>query len=83
MWHLTACKILISLSFLKWFKKEMILYRVSELMLPCLIAAIAISQYNTRNDKRVYVQMQKKKKKKKRERKKERKTLNTWAMCHM
>ena len=35
MWHLTACKISVSLSFLNWF--EMIFYRISELMLASLI----------------------------------------------
>ena len=39
MWHLTACKISVSLSFLNWIKNEMIFffYRVSELMLQTLI----------------------------------------------
>ena len=34
MWHLTACKSSVSLSFLNWIK--MIFYRISELMLPTL-----------------------------------------------
>ena len=33
MWILTAFKISISLSFLKWVKNEIIFYRISELML--------------------------------------------------
>ena len=33
MWHLTACKKPVSLSFLKW----MIFYLISELMLPAFI----------------------------------------------
>ena len=33
MWHLTACEISVSLSFLKWIKNEMIFYRISGLML--------------------------------------------------
>ena len=34
MWHLTACKISVSPSFLNWIKNEMIFYHTSELMLP-------------------------------------------------
>ena len=34
MKHLTACKISVGLTFLNWIKNEMILYRISELMLP-------------------------------------------------
>ena len=34
MWHLTVCKISVSLSFLNWIKNEMIFYRFSELILP-------------------------------------------------
>ena len=37
MWHLTACKISVSLLFLNWIKNEMALYRFSELMLASLI----------------------------------------------
>ena len=37
MWHMTACKISVSLSFLKWVKNEMNFYRISELMLETLI----------------------------------------------
>ena len=37
MWHLTACKISVSLSFLNWIKKELIVYRISELILATLI----------------------------------------------
>ena len=37
MWQVTACKISVSLSFLKWIKSEIIFYRISELMLPILI----------------------------------------------
>ena len=33
MWHLTVCKISVSLSFLNWIKNEMIFYLISELML--------------------------------------------------
>ena len=29
MWHLTACKISVSLSFLNWIKSEMTFYRIS------------------------------------------------------
>ena len=37
MWHLTACRISVSLSLLNWIKNEMIVYPISELMLPTLI----------------------------------------------
>ena len=37
MWHLTASKISVSLSFVNWIKNEMIFYRISELMLATLI----------------------------------------------
>ena len=37
MWHLTACKISASLSFLNWVKNEIIFYHISELMLATLI----------------------------------------------
>ena len=37
MWHLTACKISVRLSFWNWIKNEMIFYCVTELMLTILI----------------------------------------------
>ena len=37
MWHLTACKISVSLSCLNWSKIKLIFYSISELMLPTLI----------------------------------------------
>ena len=37
MWHLTACKVSVSQSFLNWIKNEMIIYCISELMLAVLI----------------------------------------------
>ena len=37
MWHLTACKISVSLVCLNWVKNEKIFYRISELMLATLI----------------------------------------------
>ena len=37
MWHLTARKISVSLSFLNWVKNEMIFYHITELMLPILV----------------------------------------------
>ena len=37
MWHLTACKISVSLSFFELDKKWNDFYRISELMLPTLI----------------------------------------------
>ena len=33
MWHLTACKILVSLLVLNWIKNEIIFYCISELVL--------------------------------------------------
>ena len=36
MWHLAACKISVSLSFLNWIKNEIIFYGISELMLAAL-----------------------------------------------
>ena len=42
MWHLTACKISVSLSFLNWIKNDMIFfYRISELMLATIIQRYA------------------------------------------
>ena len=48
MWHLTACKISVSLSFLNWIKNEMIFfyYRISELMLATLIQRYKIISFN-------------------------------------
>ena len=40
MWHLSACKISVSLLFLDLIEDEMIFYRVSELMLATLIPEI-------------------------------------------
>ena len=37
MWHLTAYKISVSLSFLNWIRIEMTFYRISELILATLI----------------------------------------------
>ena len=37
MWHLTAHKISVSLSFLNWVKNEMIFYSISESVLATLI----------------------------------------------
>ena len=37
MWHLTACKISVSLSFFRLIKNEMIFYGIAELMLSTLI----------------------------------------------
>ena len=40
MWHLTACKISVSVLFLNWIKNEMIFYRIFELILATLIHTI-------------------------------------------
>ena len=37
MWHLTACRISVSLLFLNWIKSEMIFNHISELLLATLI----------------------------------------------
>ena len=37
MWHLTACQISVSLSFLNWIKNEMTFYGISELVLATFI----------------------------------------------
>ena len=37
MWHMTDCKISVSLPFLNWIKNEMIFDRIFELMLATLI----------------------------------------------
>ena len=51
MWHLTDCKISVSLSFLKWIKNELItlFYRISELMLATLIQRYHIPYINLLN----------------------------------
>ena len=47
MWHLTACKISFSHSFLNWTRNEMIFfYRRSELMLPTLIQRYNKNHFN-------------------------------------
>ena len=48
MW-LTACKISVSLSFLNWIKKEMIFYRISELILPTLIQRYDKKSFHFKN----------------------------------
>ena len=44
MWHLTACKISVCLSFLNWIKNEMIFYRISELMLASELMLLTLIQ---------------------------------------
>ena len=51
MWHLTVCKISVSLSFLNWIKNEMILYRISELMLATLIQRYDKKSFHFKNEK--------------------------------
>ena len=51
MWHLTACKISVSLSFLNWVKNEMIFYRISELMLATLIQRYNKKSFHFKNER--------------------------------
>ena len=51
MWHLTACKISVSLSYLNWIKNEMIFYHISELMLPTLIQKYDKKSFDFKNQK--------------------------------
>ena len=37
VWHLTSCKNSVGLAFLNWIKNKIILYHITELMLPTLI----------------------------------------------
>ena len=49
MWHLTVCKISVSLSFLNWIKNEMIFYHISELMLANLIQTYNKISFHLKN----------------------------------
>ena len=51
MWHLTACKFSVSLSFLNWIKNEMIFYRISELMLATLIQRYDKNSFHFKNER--------------------------------
>ena len=51
MWHLTACKNSVSISFLKWIKNEMIFYRISELMLATLIRKYGKKSFHLKNER--------------------------------
>ena len=51
MWHLTACKISVSLSFLNWAKNEMIFYRISEFMLATLIQRYDKKLFHFKNER--------------------------------
>ena len=48
MWHLTADKISVSLSFLNWIKNEMIFY-ISELMLATVIQGYDKKSFHFKN----------------------------------
>ena len=51
MWHLTASKISVSLSFFEQIKNEMIFNCVSELMLPTLIQRYDKQSFHFKNDR--------------------------------
>ena len=51
MWHLTACKISVSLLFLKWIKNEMIFYHNPELMLATLIHRQDKKSFHFKNER--------------------------------
>ena len=51
MWHLTACKISVGLSFLNRIKNEMIFYRISELMLRTLIQRQDKKSFHFKNER--------------------------------
>ena len=51
MWHLTACKISVSLSFLNWIKNVMNFYRISELLLPTLIQRYDKNSFHFKNER--------------------------------
>ena len=51
MWHLTACKIIVNLSFLNWIKNEMSFYRISELMLATLIQRYDKKSFHFKNER--------------------------------
>ena len=50
MWHVTACKISVSLSSLNWIKNEMI-FIVSELMLATLIQRYDKKSFHFKNER--------------------------------
>ena len=51
MWHLTACKISVSLLFLNWIKNGMIFYGFSELMLATLIQGNDKKSFHFKNER--------------------------------
>ena len=52
MWHLTVCKVSVSISFLNWIKNEMIFfYCISELMLATLIQRYDKKSFHFKNKK--------------------------------
>ena len=51
MWHLTACKISVSLSFLNWIKNEMIFNHISELILATLIQRYDKKSFHLKNER--------------------------------
>ena len=55
MWHLTACKILVSLSVLNWIKTEMIFNHVSELMLATLNQRYDKKSFHFKNERQTEI----------------------------
>ena len=51
MWHLTAGKISVSLSFLNWVKNELIFYPISALMLATLIPIYDEKSFHFKNER--------------------------------
>ena len=51
MWHLSAVKISVSLSFLNWIKNKMIFYHISELMLATLIQRYNKKSFHFKNER--------------------------------
>ena len=51
MWHLTAYKISVSLSYFNWIKNEMIFYRISELILATLIQRYDKNSFHFKNER--------------------------------
>ena len=57
MWHLKACKISFSLSFLSWTKNEMSFYCISELMLATLIQRYDKKSFHFKNERLTFYRL--------------------------
>ena len=55
MWHLTACKISFSLSFLNWNKNEMIIWSYLWIMLAILIQRYDNKSFNFKNERLIEI----------------------------